>query len=611
MRYKGVSNASYLERQLDNIIVGGLKLHVNIPKYGRGKEKPDQNIAMHGWRKEGGNQRGRMEAGPNMRRSYAEVVISNTVNLGRLRSTPSFSGEHGGSHSTVTIEISEESRRKYTDTWVGRLKRQQVFERVEDELSWILGTEVSPKYLGDDMVLLIGLSDTKAQEMMREEANHGTSTFYAMEKRNSNIKPGNRLIWVQCWGVPLVAWNIDNLRKIVAAVGDLVEVDDNFEDMQRLDRARALIRTPRRLILEHTVTAHIDGDIHKIFIAEESGGAAMTGMQHRRDAWGSSEEIFSEGDSGTSQSRLSDIPSHSLAAELHDDPVCRQERAITAGQKETVDSMGNIQSSSACRPNVVLHHLRAENGMKTHLEDSHLTQAGAGYDEGGSQHARAADTITLKGKAISGTLLASTDESQEWGADVVHERKEGESTNNPNNGPLQDILNKSRDVNVTLFGPNSNLGPHRPSTPENQLEDQQNQPESVIQVYSRKKGGTKRWAQGRCRDPCHEECKDGDGQSQTALGKEGKNTSVNNLSGGNSMMDPNVFETQPQDGGALQIGDEDIASLHAEAKAQWDMANQLGMSCGTDPTKIIDKIAEMEVRDRKEAETLGKRNNSS
>ena len=90
-----------------------------------------------------------------------------------------------------------------------------------------------------------------------------------------------------------------------------------------------------------------------------------------------------------------------------------------------------------------------------------------------------------------------------------------------------------------------------------------------------------------------------DGQSQTALGKEGKNTSVNNLSGGNSMMDPNVFETQPQDGGALQIGDEDIASLHAEAKAQWDMANQLGMSCGTDPTKIIDKIAEMEVREKK------------
>lgn len=154
-----------------------------------------------------------------MRRSYTEAVISNTASLGRQRSSPSFSGEHGGLHSTVTMEISEESRRRYTDTWVGRLKRQQIFERVEDELSWILGTEVSPKYLGDDMVLLLGLSDTKAQELIREETNHGTSAFYELEKWNSKIKPSNRLIWVQCWGVPLVAWNIDNLRRIVAEVG--------------------------------------------------------------------------------------------------------------------------------------------------------------------------------------------------------------------------------------------------------------------------------------------------------------------------------------------------------------------------------------------------------
>lgn len=69
------------------------------------------------------------------------------------------------------------------------------------------------------MVLLLGLSDTKAQELIREETNHGTSAFYELEKWNSKIKPSNRLIWVQCWGVPLVAWNIDNLRRIVAEVG--------------------------------------------------------------------------------------------------------------------------------------------------------------------------------------------------------------------------------------------------------------------------------------------------------------------------------------------------------------------------------------------------------
>ncbi|KAG4965708.1 hypothetical protein JHK84_040313 [Glycine max] len=381
--------------------------------------------------------------------------------------------------------------------------------------------------------------------------------------RNNNSKKPKRGVSVDVGGEPGLA--IRNRRfesPVQSAWEGVATLAELFEEACKTHAQRLLVDT-RGVLLREVETGHDGRSFEKLHLGDYgwlsydrvfdvvSGFASgLTYIGHVREEraaifadtrqeWFMALQLESSqgridcGDSGTSQSRLSDIPSHSLAAELHDDPVCRQERAITAGQKETVDSMGNIQSSSACRPNVVLHHLRAENGMKTHLEDSHLTQAGAGYDEGGSQHARAADTITLKGKAISGTLLASTDESQEWGADVVHERKEGESTNNPNNGPLQDILNKSRDVNVTLFGPNSNLGPHRPSTPENQLEDQQNQPESVIQVYSRKKGGTKRWAQGRCRDPCHEECKDGDGQSQTALGKEGKNTSVNNLSGGN------------------------------------------------------------------------------
>jgi len=35
VRFKGVSDERRLERQLDNIIVGGLKLYVNITKYGR------------------------------------------------------------------------------------------------------------------------------------------------------------------------------------------------------------------------------------------------------------------------------------------------------------------------------------------------------------------------------------------------------------------------------------------------------------------------------------------------------------------------------------------------------------------------------------------------
>lgn len=300
VRYKGVSNASYLERKLDNIVVGGLKLHVNIPKYGRGKETQEQNAGNQGRHKGGGKQRSSVAIAPNMKRSYAEAVASHTENKGGRRLTSSLLLAHGTSHSSITLDIPEEMKKKYVDTWVGRLKRQQVFDRVDDELSWVLGSEVLPKYLGDDMVLLIGLSDTKAQELIREEINQGTSMFYTLEKWNSKIKPGTRLIWAQCWGIPLVAWSIDNMRKIVAAVGDLVEVDDDFEDMQRLDRARVLLRTPLRPTVEHLVTTTIDGDTHKIYIVEENWSEGLVCAQQRRSVWGSSDEIYSdEGDSGT------------------------------------------------------------------------------------------------------------------------------------------------------------------------------------------------------------------------------------------------------------------------------------------------------------------------
>ena len=35
MRYKDVNNEYMLERQLDSIVIGGMKLYVNLPRFGR------------------------------------------------------------------------------------------------------------------------------------------------------------------------------------------------------------------------------------------------------------------------------------------------------------------------------------------------------------------------------------------------------------------------------------------------------------------------------------------------------------------------------------------------------------------------------------------------
>lgn len=126
-----------------------------------------------------------------------------------------------------------------------------------------------------------------------------------MEKWNPGTKPGQRLIWVQCWGIPLVAWDTEQIRKIVAAIGELVELDDDIKEFRRLHRARELIRTPWRPTLQHTINLHIGGDLYHVHIVEETGSDNHPRSRQTRCNTRSSDEIESEdNDSGSLRSSI-------------------------------------------------------------------------------------------------------------------------------------------------------------------------------------------------------------------------------------------------------------------------------------------------------------------
>lgn len=89
----------------------------------------------------------------------------------------------------------------------------------------------------------------------------------------------------------------------MASIEDLIDVDDDVEELQKLDKARVLIKTPWTPIEEHTVDVHIQGKVFSIHITEES--ANHSGACHclRKRYLSSSEEIYSEdSDAGTPRS---------------------------------------------------------------------------------------------------------------------------------------------------------------------------------------------------------------------------------------------------------------------------------------------------------------------
>lgn len=176
--------------------------------------------------------------------SYANVVATNTRNLGQRWTDENTIHRHESSHSSIQLDIPMDEKKWFIGACVGRLKNLALFDRVEEELSWDERVHISPKYLGDDMVLLLGLIDARAEQMAKEETMNGSSLFHSLEKWNSRMRIGYRLIWVQCLGILLLAWDMVQIQKIVAAIGEMVEVDDDVEEAQRLDRARVLIKTP-------------------------------------------------------------------------------------------------------------------------------------------------------------------------------------------------------------------------------------------------------------------------------------------------------------------------------------------------------------------------------
>ena len=78
-----------------------------------------------------------------------------------------------------------------------------MFERLEDELLWGSGMDVIPRYMGDDQVLLLGLTDTEADQLMSGGSIGGTRVFSSIERWSPSLRAGCRLTWIQCWGIPI------------------------------------------------------------------------------------------------------------------------------------------------------------------------------------------------------------------------------------------------------------------------------------------------------------------------------------------------------------------------------------------------------------------------
>ena len=82
--------------------------------------------------------------------------------------------------------------------WGWKTEKLGDIQWVGDKLLWNGGEDIKQKYLGDDMLLLVGLVDDRAIQLVKEETDKGSSLFHSLEKWNPQMQIGNRLVWALC-----------------------------------------------------------------------------------------------------------------------------------------------------------------------------------------------------------------------------------------------------------------------------------------------------------------------------------------------------------------------------------------------------------------------------
>jgi len=90
VRFKVVSDERSLERKLDNIIVGGLKMYINVPKYRRKKERYMERSVKHSTQAVGASNERKLPGQTAVQhrtdpKSYAKVVSTVNMDAGQRR----------------------------------------------------------------------------------------------------------------------------------------------------------------------------------------------------------------------------------------------------------------------------------------------------------------------------------------------------------------------------------------------------------------------------------------------------------------------------------------------------------------------------------------------
>ncbi|XP_068504217.1 uncharacterized protein [Phaseolus vulgaris] len=241
VRFFDVENAARLEKKLDSIRIGNMKLFVNIPRYRRDgfEEKgrhnserrnfiasnPVKNRSKAVWKEKKAMEEGRFQRGKH---SYANAVRKTSL----------------GPWKGPTVETKIQVHQWMISSVVGHMSQDFTFDLLCEE--FIKGMKmIKLRYLGDNSVLLTP-KEERMDDLIQLNKEWFESILESIEPWSESYVPSHKIVWVRCFGIPLPLWNKDCFSKVVGEEVELVYVDEVWSN---LEFARLQVRVPNTSVV--------------------------------------------------------------------------------------------------------------------------------------------------------------------------------------------------------------------------------------------------------------------------------------------------------------------------------------------------------------------------
>lgn len=346
--------------------------------------------------------------------------------------------------------------------------------------------KIAPKYIGDDLVLLLGLSEEDEEQIMHGGQDRSSPMFYSMEKWSPSLRTGNRLVWVHCWGIPLQAWDKKYIQQIMSVMGEMVDMDDEVEEKRRLDRARVLIKTSWRPTIQHTIHVLTADETFAVDVIKETTSTYHEGIRGRRSVGGSSDDIFSDdssygdrhsqthsqthcGDAATSSAANAMPEAHMQTSTVPETQVergCRTDGGLEShgtillpsglsNFEYPVDNIVNQRTIAEPQWVTAAPHKFHQNGNFERREKEGLTETHNDSIAATPDHSSIGDPTEPKDQSCSNGKFKNVEEDEDRGVETPREQRMGicEDISGPNHITSSSICTPNGKMHKLGLGP--------------------------------------------------------------------------------------------------------------------------------------------------------------